>query len=78
MGVAYIISDFSGINSWCYRFMKKWRKTVKSFKKEDITPTVGGNEGIAMFGKGKSLNSNNNNDECSSRDADFIRGLYYQ
>ena len=76
--VAYIIIDFSGKNSLCYRFTKKCKRTAKSFNKEDITLTVGGNEGSAMFGKGKSLNSNNNNDECSSRDADFTRGLYYQ
>jgi hypothetical protein len=48
-----------------------------SFKKEDITPTLGSNEGSAMFGKGKTLNSNNSNDECNSNDADF-RGLNYQ
>jgi hypothetical protein len=48
-----------------------------SFKKEDITATLGSNKGSAMFEKGKSLNSNNSNGECNSSDADF-RGLYYQ
>jgi len=51
--VAYIIIDFSGTNSWCYIFMKKCKRTVKSFKKEDITHTFGSNEGSAMFTKGK-------------------------
>ena len=76
--VAYIVFDFSGNNSWFYRFMKNCKRTVNSFKKEDITPNLGSNEGIAMFEKGKSLNSNNRNDECNSRDADFTTGLYYQ
>ena len=75
--VAYIITDFSGTNSWCYRFMKKCKRSVMSFKKENITPILGSNEGSAMFEKGKSLNSNNSNDECNGRVADF-RGLYYQ
>jgi len=48
-----------------------------SFKKEDITPTLGSNEGSAMSEKGKSLNSNISNEECNSSDADF-RGLYHQ
>jgi len=47
------------------------------FMKEDITTTLGSNEGSAMFEKGKSLNSNNNSDECNSSDADFM-GLYYE
>ena len=75
--VAYII-DFSGTNSWCYIFRKKCKNTVNSFKKEDITATLSSNEGSARFEKGKSLNSNNSNDECNSSDVDFIRGLYYQ
>jgi len=45
-----------------------------SFKKEDITATLSSNEGSAMFVKGKSLKSNNSNDECNSIDVDFIRG----
>jgi len=67
---------YSGTNSWCYRFMK-CKRTVMSFKKEDITPTLGSNEGSAMSEKGKSLNSNISNEECNSSDADF-RGLYHQ
>jgi len=47
--VAYIIIDFSGTNFWCYRFMEKCNRTAKSCKKEDITPTLGSNEGRAMF-----------------------------
>ena len=38
--VAHIITHFSGTNSWCYRFMKKCKRTVKSSKKEDITPVM--------------------------------------
>ena len=67
--VAYIIIDFSGTKFWCYRFMKKCKRTVKPFKKEDITATLVSNEGRAMFEKGKSLNNNNSNDECNSSDA---------
>jgi hypothetical protein len=71
--IAHIITNFSGTNSWCYRFMK-CKRTVMSFKEEDITPTLGDNEGRAMFEKRKSLNSNV---EYNSSDADF-RGLYHQ
>ena len=75
--VAYTITEFSGTNSSCYRFIKKCKRSLMSFKKEDITSMLGGNEGSAMFKKGKSLNSNNSKDECNSSDTDF-RGLYYQ
>ena len=51
--------------------MKKCKKTVKSFEKEDNTPTFGSNEGSAMFEKGNSLNSTNSKDEGKSSDADF-------
>jgi hypothetical protein len=57
--------------------LQKCKSIVMSFKKVDITPTLGGNEGSAMFEKSKSLNNKNNNDEYNSSDADF-RGLYYQ
>jgi hypothetical protein len=70
--VAHSITDFSGTNSWCYIFMKKCKRTVKSFKKQDITPTLGNTESNAMIEKGKSLNSYNSNDECNSSDTDFI------
>jgi len=49
--IGYIIIDFSGTNSWCYIFMKKCKSTVKSFMKEDITPTLVSNEGSEMFEK---------------------------
>jgi len=48
--------------------MKKCKRTVRSFKKDDIAPTLGGNQGNAMSEKGKSLNSNV---ECKSSDADL-------
>ena len=73
--IIIIITDFSGTNSWCYRFMKKCKRTVISFKEEDITATLGSNEGSAMFEKGKSFNSKNSNDECNSSDADFRGAL---
>jgi hypothetical protein len=57
--------------------LQKCKRTLMSFKKEDITPTPGSNEGSALFDKGKSLNSNNSNGECNSSDGDFRR-LNYQ
>jgi len=57
--------------------MKKCKRTVMSFRKEDITPTLGSKESSAMFEKGNSLNSNNSYSECKSSDEDF-RGPNYQ
>jgi hypothetical protein len=51
--------------------MKKCKRTMRPFKKDDIAPNLGGNQGSALSEKGKSLNSNNSNDECNSSDADL-------
>ena len=50
-------------------------KSVKFFKKQEISNALDGTEDEVLFEECKSLDNINSNDKCNSSDKDF-RGFY--